>query len=188
MGGVGGASASGKQLPLRSRLLYKSHMSKRNLPIRASLWDRFHDMVIPEPNSGCWLWLGAIHTTGYGVIGLGRREAGLGRAHRVAAELYGQTIPPGFYVCHRCDNRLCANPEHLFVGTPGDNARDMVAKGRDFRPNNRGERAKWSKLKSDDVREIRKKEMSAPKYAAIYGVSKSAIHRIWEGRNWSSVA
>lgn len=132
--------------------------------------------------------MGAIHTTGYGVIGLGRREDGLGRAHRVAAELYGHAIPPGHCVCHRCDNRLCANPEHLFVGTPSDNARDMVLKARNFIPNNRGERAKWAKLKADDVRNIRLKEMSAPKYAAVYGVSKSAIHRIWEGKNWSSIS
>jgi hypothetical protein len=162
-------------------------MKKRHLKLRASLWDRFHDMVIPEPNSGCWLWLGALHTTGYGVMGLGRREEGIDRAHRIAVRLYGREIPAGHFVCHRCDNQLCANPDHLFVGTPSDNARDMVAKKRWRGPDNRGEKAKWSKLKEPHVRHIKRKELTAVAYAKMYGVSRSAIYMIWDGHNWPHI-
>lgn len=159
---------------------------KRNLPIRASLWDRFHDKFIPEPNSGCWLWLGGIHEFGYGVIGLGRRHEGTRKAHRVAWELYRGSIPDGLAICHKCDVPSCVNPDHLFLGTLKDNSQDCARKGRNFIPDNRGERAKWAKLTLDAARDIKQRRMSSRKYAVIYGCSKSAVERIWEGRNWKS--
>lgn len=72
---------------------------------------------------GCWEWTGARNTRGYGTY-----SARL--AHRVAyAEARG-AIPDGMYVCHHCDNPPCVRPDHLFLGTPTDNVRDMIAKGR----------------------------------------------------------
>lgn len=89
-----------------------------------SLW---HDRVIPEPNSGCLLWEGACSTAGYGVIG---RDSKLFLLHRVVWEETNGPIPNGMHVCHRCDVPGCVNIDHLFLGTPRDNALDMVAKGR----------------------------------------------------------
>lgn len=70
----------------------------------------------------CWIWNGALHR-GYGTFG------GKG-AHRIAYEEAHGPIPPGFYVCHHCDNPPCVRPDHLFLGTQLDNMRDAVAKGR----------------------------------------------------------
>jgi hypothetical protein len=153
--------------------------------IRASLEERFHIKVSPEPNTGCWLWTGATKELGYGVIGRGRRGQGTEKAHRVSWRLHYGDIPDGQCVCHRCDVPSCVNPEHLFLGSLGDNARDCVAKGRNFVPNNRGERAKWAKLTSADVAEIRKRAITGVAYAKRYGVSKSAIYQIWAGQNWA---
>lgn len=72
----------------------------------------------------CWPWIGA-SSGGYGRFGVH------GRAHRLAYELYYDTsISSEFFCCHNCDNPICCNPQHLFVGTPGDNSQDMWEKGR----------------------------------------------------------
>jgi len=78
----------------------------------------------------CWPWVGAVGTSGYGVLMM-RKDGGLRRAHRLSVEIAGTPIPAGRIVCHRCGNRRCVNPSHLYVGTYADNARDTVRQGRD---------------------------------------------------------
>lgn len=84
----------------------------------------------------CWPWTGCIQSKGYGVIGY-RCADGVDRrflAHRIAWMLStGQTMLPEVQVMHRCDNRPCCNPRHLFPGTQSDNMQDMLSKGRGLR-------------------------------------------------------
>lgn len=94
----------------------------------AALIIRFEQKYITEPNTGCWLWTAAAGI--YGRIGLGSREDGWEHAHRVSWMLYRGPIPEGMHILHRCDIPLCVNPNHLFLGTHGDNMRDAVRKGR----------------------------------------------------------
>lgn len=77
--------------------------------------------------NGCWTWTGCKDGNGYGMFTLGGRPQ---RAHRVAFEQWYGNIPPGQLACHRCDNPSCCNPEHLFLGSAGDNNRDRARKGR----------------------------------------------------------
>jgi len=93
--------------------------------------------VSPEPNSGCWLWLGCTYgQSGYGGFQVGSRTDNSTKnqlAHRVAHELFIGPIPHGLYVLHKCDTRLCVNPDHLFAGTNQKNCSDMAIKGRGVR-------------------------------------------------------
>lgn len=79
---------------------------------------------VPEPNTGCWLWLHTGTKSGYGTMSDRRL------AHRVSYETFVGAIPSGACVLHSCDVRACVNPEHLFLGSIRDNQEDMAHKGR----------------------------------------------------------
>lgn len=90
------------------------------------LADRFWPKV--RKSDGCWEWTRATTTHGYGKFSVA--TAVWDRAHRVAWKLTNGPIPDGMFVCHHCDNPLCVRPDHLFLGTHGDNMRDASTKGR----------------------------------------------------------
>ncbi len=100
------------------------HKFARGMPLTARFWAKY----VPDPSSGCWLWTHSTFKTGYGKFRIGR--SGTHYAHRLAYELHHGVAPGKAFVCHRCDNRLCINPEHLFLGDALTNNRDMAAKGR----------------------------------------------------------
>jgi HNH endonuclease len=87
--------------------------------------ERFEAKYMPEPNSGCWLWMGSIRGQGYAQTGVGERYA-----HRFSYEHYKGKIPEGMRVLHKCDTPTCVNPDHLFLGTAKDNTHDALKKGR----------------------------------------------------------
>jgi hypothetical protein len=77
----------------------------------------------------CLEWDMYIGTHGYGVLSKGGKQY---LAHRLVWEENHGPIPPGMHVLHRCDNKPCINPEHLFLGTSADNMQDKIRKGRDY--------------------------------------------------------
>lgn len=93
----------------------------------APLGERFSRYVEPEPNTGCHLWAGAVNAHGYGRLTVGKTQL---LAHRIAWVLRFGDIPDGLGVLHRCDLPACVNPDHLFLGSQLDNARDMAKKRR----------------------------------------------------------
>ena len=98
------------------------HMHERPLD------ERLMRRLVPS-EGGCLEWTGARHPTGYGQIGV--TTGVLAYTHRVAWEFaFRREVPDGMWVLHHCDNPPCCNPDHLFLGTPMDNTRDMIRKGR----------------------------------------------------------
>jgi hypothetical protein len=88
----------------------------RRQPLEERIWSK----IEPEPNSGCWIWIGYRQPDGYGQVGTGGHE-GVGRAHRVVYEHYRGPIPSGLQLDHLCRMRWCVNPWHLEVVTQAVN-------------------------------------------------------------------
>lgn len=99
----------------------------------------YFERRIKRVKSGCWLWVGQLMPSGYGVFR--HRDMKRDLAHRAAWILYKGPIGR-LYVCHKCDTPSCANPDHLFLGTAADNAADAKAKGRLKNPNRGGNQRK----------------------------------------------
>lgn len=137
------------------------------------------------PFSGCAIWLGAQTSGGYGRSIVANRIHGTTIVHRaVFQELNGPT-PKGMYVCHRCDTPSCVNPDHLFIGTPTDNAQDRKAKGRSASKLGRlnGNSILTNEQVDDIRRAIERGEMQI-ELAKTYKVSFSTINHIKHGRTW----
>jgi hypothetical protein len=131
----------------------------------------------------CWLWTGPVFKLrgGYGCFTM--RSAGLiqQRAHRVSWKLHKGPIKPGDHVLHSCDNPLCVNPKHLFLGDQPMNMRDKVAKSRQ----NRGETHGRRKLTEAQARAIKNDPRRQREIADDYGISVPTVSDIKRGYSWS---
>lgn len=139
----------------------------------------------------CWCWIGGTES-GYGRMYV---EGKLQLAHRLSWMIHVGTIPYKKCVLHKCDNRTCVNPQHLFIGTIIDNNQDRHAKGRSSGGRNggghKGEKNGRSILTAEKVKQIRRRlrnKCDRRGLAKEYGVTKPTIDAIATGRNWSHVS
>lgn len=136
---------------------------------------------IPEPNSGCLLWLGDTIGHGYGRF---RHHNRLLRAHRVSWELANGPVPAGLFVLHRCDVPACINPRHLFLGTQAENNADMIAKGRFGARGPKGEAHGSARLSEAQAISIIGDGRHYKAIAEEYGIVPDHVLAIKAGRAW----
>lgn len=147
----------------------------------ASLLERLTAKICINTKTGCWEWTASKHRDGYGQIWV---NGTMRKAHRASYELHFGPIQDGMNICHRCDNRACINPDHLFSGAPADNSSDMTAKGRQARGINHPR----AKLSEADVIAIRAAVgVTQQDLAAQYGVYQQLISYIRSGKGWSHI-
>lgn len=132
-------------------------------------------------SNGCWEWTGTVIPKGYGQISVAGSHT---YVHRLAWMLAnGPDIPEGRHVCHRCDNKLCVNPAHLFVGTNAENRADSVAKGR----HSHGTTHQWAKLDEATVlaiREARRGGLTVKELAEKFDVPYKTIDKVVYRASW----
>lgn len=152
-----------------------SHLMKT----KKSLTERFLEKVIKD-QSGCWLWNGAHGGRGRPRMWNGKKAE---YAARVSYELYKGNIN-NLYVCHTCDNGLCVNPDHLFLGTAADNSKDMANKNR----STKGSKNKHAKLNENDILDIKHRRLVLKQQvnyiAKHYNVERRTITRIIHNQTW----
>lgn len=176
-------------------------------PSRAAFIEYFLDRAFPEPNSGCWFWVGTSSTD---------KRSGRQRpifslqgsyilAHRASAALYNLGPIGDGFVCHHCDEPMCVNPDHLYVGDHASNMADMKRRKRAGFYSNpekyrrhgravgkanthfRGVGNPKAKLTPDQVLAIRSSKEKTKTLAERYGVNRSNIQRIRSGKQWSAL-
>lgn len=160
---------------------------QRFCALRCNFWSKVNKVgpILRARLGRCWIWTAATRL-GYGFLvqtrdGVQRRHD----AHRLSWELQNGASPGALWVLHRCDNRSCVRPSHLFLGTAADNSRDCIAKDR----SNRGERVAWSILTAADVVAMRAAGRwgTYEEIGAAFGVSKATAHHVLTGRTWRHV-
>ncbi|AZU56728.1 HNH endonuclease [Ralstonia solanacearum] len=152
---------------------------------RRPLAERFWENVDKRGPDECWPWIGSIDTRGYESIGADGGKP-LMRAHRVAYELCVAPIPDGMVACHRCDNRACVNPGHIFIATQRENILDMVRKGRRQWP--KGEHHPKAKLRASEVLAIREDPRPPRLICAQYGIGRTTLYQIKRRETWGCLA
>jgi hypothetical protein len=137
-------------------------------------------LKVSRSPDGCWLWMDALDKDGYGKF----QAAGgtTERAHRASWRLHGGQAADGLLCLHRCDNRACVNPEHLFLGTQRDNIQDMISKGRRGNPNAGIDAGVAAQIKAALLSGRRGVDV-----AADFGVSRATVYQIKSGKTWKCV-
>ena len=143
---------------------------------------RFFSKVSVKKDNECWEWRGRTSSEGYGRLTIGSTQH---MAHRLSLALaIGPITDPELVVRHKCDNRLCVNPNHLETGTQQENMEDRRIRDRTARGQNNGR----SKLTEEDVRKIRADTRTSRQVAADYGVGMMTIQRIKNRSSWGHLS
>jgi len=147
--------------------------------------DLILDNCIPVTESGCWLWTRPLLKSGYGQIRLNYK---MYKSHRLSFEIFNKcSVLRPYFICHKCDIKACVNPDHLYIGTIYDNARDACLRGQQIK----GEQVNNAVLTEGQVLKIRALfstgKYSKAKLARLYKVSDDCIFGLITRRTWKHI-
>lgn len=145
-----------------------------------------YSKIAVDEATGCWNWTGHLFEKGYGYFKCVGLEDQAIPASRASWKIHNGDISRYDFVCHKCDNRACCNPAHLFLGTQKQNMQDCVAKERI----NRGENRPQHKLTEPDVVELRRARRTGESWRSLatkYGVAVNCIVSAVTGVTWKHV-
>lgn len=144
---------------------------------------RFWEKV--EKTESCWNWIGATDSVGYGNLRISGKTY---RSHVLSYLINIGEIPKGLCVLHKCDNRKCVNPDHLFLGTKKDNTADMWQKGRaNIAHGERSGRAQLTEREVIEIRKLHNQGKSTRDLASQFNISHSGIWWIVSRKSWKHV-
>lgn len=182
-----------RKVCLKTCLLRNSKIFKREK--RISVWDTltyeqkiekykslFEEKVIKQ--EGCWGWKSFIDSTGSGVLSSKKNRLS---AYRASWIIHCGPIPEGLLVLHKCHNRICTNPEHLYLGTNKDNTRDMMLAGRGNFNQQNSKNAKLNKEKVTLIKSLISQGISLTKIARQFLVSRGTIQDIVRKKTWRNI-
>ena len=150
---------------------------------------KFYQFV--EKSGSCWIWKGSkiIGKFGYGIFWFKGKHY---YAHRISFAIDKKIDPGPKLVLHSCDNPICVNPSHLFLGTDYDNIHDCMKKGRLNHANQTGEKNNNSKLTEDIVTRVKNRWKNGgvlqKDLALIFHVSRATICMVLKGNRWSHLS
>jgi hypothetical protein len=142
--------------------------------------ETFYKRFKPAAN-GCWEWIS--HLDRQKKYGIFNYQARHWRAHRLSYWFHKGEFNLDLYVCHTCDNPLCVNPDHLFLGTTQDNTSDRVKKDRSAK----GEKNGDSRLTDDQVKSIKSSLESVTELSKKYKVSRTTVYKIKNRQSWQHI-
>lgn len=176
--GCGQAVAPGKQW-------VSSHNNKLRAKTTEQLLSEYTDKngpIHPVLGTPCWLWTGSYNNQGYGSV---RHRGKTWKSHRLSYLHHCGEIPNNLHVLHKCDNRRCVNPEHLFLGTHSDNMADMKAKKRyKAHAGSENGRAKLSNLDVAGIRLAYQEGVPLKAIASEFGIDSTQASRVALGKQW----
>jgi hypothetical protein len=173
---------------------YPNYRKKKCLinPSVIDLKIKIDSLCTPEPNTGCWLWIGSINKFGYGMVGYNRIQ---NYAHRLSYEVYKGSIPEGLLIRHSCDQPSCVNPDHLELGTDMDNNKDMVNRGREwyqktvsnFRVGESVSNSKYTESQIVNVYKLLKQGVPVCEISKTLNIPRNHISNIKSGKCWNHI-
>lgn len=155
-------------------------MGSNGVEFRGKPREQLYAKISKNEITGCWNWVGALFkVSGYGQFS-NKALTTLTTAHRASWLLHNGPIPEGLLVCHKCDNRKCCNPDHLYLGTNSQNMIDRSKRGYVH------QRA-LTEEKVREMRQLRQQGWPWRKLAARYGVQMNAVREATLGKSWAFV-